>query len=98
MIESLYFHYENRFSNGNQIISNEKSLKLKEIYRKMIEHDKIHRPTCDQILSAKKEWGLNPRDKHLNCSIDESGRTFSALMKCSKLTQLFIFFTERIPI
>jgi hypothetical protein len=71
-IQSYYFYYENRFSNGNQIISNGKLLKLKEIYGMMTAKDKNRRPNCEKILAKKYSWYLNPLDSSLKDFIHES--------------------------
>ncbi len=84
MIESFYFHYENRFSNGNQIISNEKLLKLKEIYDMMTALDKNHRLNCEQILEKKNSWYLSPLDPSLKDFIHETLALNSAEKKFSQ--------------
>jgi hypothetical protein len=95
----FYFHYENRFSNGHQIISNGKLPKLKEINGKMTlligKEYKNLRPNCDQILSAKKEWGLSRSDLIsdliLDLSIDSIMKLVSQIFfKTESLENCFI--------
>ncbi len=55
-----YFHFKNRFSNGCEIISNDKLPNLKRINDSLLSTDKTIRPDCNEILERKPDWSLNP--------------------------------------
>jgi serine/threonine protein kinase len=56
----IYFHFKNRFSNGCQIISNDKLPNLKRINNSLLSTDKTLRPDCNEILERKSDWFLSP--------------------------------------
>ncbi len=89
-MQTFYFHYENRFSNVHQIISNGKLPKLIEIKGKMTSEKEYKnlRPNCNQILSAKNEWGLSRSDLIPDLVLDLS---IDSIMK---LVSQIIFETE----
>jgi serine/threonine protein kinase len=49
-----------RFSNGCEIISNDKLPKLKKINYSLLSTDKTLRPDCNGILESKSDWSLSP--------------------------------------
>jgi thiamine kinase-like enzyme len=56
----IYFHFKNRFSNGCEIISNDKLPNLKRITNSLLSTDKTLRPDCNEILESKSDWSLSP--------------------------------------
>ncbi len=63
---------------------NKKLQKLRNLCQRMIDSDQKKRPNCNEILSAKKDWGLSRSDLISDLSIDSIVEFLSHQSLCTK--------------